>query len=173
MHRYTTYNGAMPTTAPIAGVATGTSTKTMLQIATPATRQLQVITWGYSLSILPGAVGSVELIQSNVASTAGTAHIASGANTSIYSLDPNAPASLMTVGTGATGYTFGTLGTPTATRVLDLQQIPITAGEATLNDPYQFVLDERPIVAASAFLQVRATMPTSGVNLVCWITWDE
>jgi hypothetical protein len=33
--------------------------------------------------------------------------------------------------------------------------------------------DERPIVAVSKFLRVRATTPTTAVDLRCKITWDE
>jgi hypothetical protein len=48
VHRYKTWNGPMPTTAAQQSVTTGTSIKTMLQLSTPATRELQVIAWGFS-----------------------------------------------------------------------------------------------------------------------------
>lgn len=168
MHRYKCFNAAMATTAATAAVATGTSIKTMLQIATPSTRQIQLISWGYTLSGLPGATGIVELIQTDVAATV-TAHVAAG----VQPLDPNAPASLMTLGTTATGYTSSNEGSITATRVFDTDQISITAGATLVNYDYQFMPDERPIVAVSKFLRVRMTMPTSGVNALTWVVWDE
>jgi hypothetical protein len=168
MHRYKAFNAAMPTTAPPSAVATGTATKTMLQLATPSTREIQLISWGYTLSGLPGATGTIELIQTDVAATV-TAHVASG----LVQLDPNAPNSLLTLGTAATGYSASVEGTPTATRLLDADQIPATAGEVMVNYDYQWMPDERPIIAVSKFLRVRATTPTSGVNMLTWVCWDE
>ena len=168
MHRYKCFNGAMATVAATAAVATGTTIKTMLQIATPSTRQIQLISWGYTLDKLPGAVGTVELIQTDVAATV-TAHVAAG----VQPLDPNASASLMTLSTSATGYTATAEGTVTATRVFDTDLVATTAGLQPLTYDYQFMPDERPIIAVSKFLRVRMTMPTSGVNALCWVVWDE
>lgn len=158
----------MPTTAAFAAVATGTSIKTMLQLATPATRQIQLISWGFSLSVAPGAASIIELIQTDVAATV-VAHVASG----VQQLDPNAPASLMTLGTAATGYTASAEGTTAASRLFDAKQIPLAAGATDLTYLYQWMPDERPIIAVSKFLRVRATTPTSGANLSCFVTWDE
>jgi len=163
MHRYKCFNGAMATTAAQASVATGTSIKTMLQIATPSTRQVQLISWGFSLAANP-ATGTVELLQTDVAATV-TAHVASG----VQPLDPNAPASLMTLGTAATGYTASAEGTVTTTRQFDSQ---IIASTSNLIYEYQWMPDERPIIAVSKFLRVRVTM-TSGTNMLTWIVWDE
>jgi hypothetical protein len=168
MHRYKTWNGPMPTTAAQAKVTTGTAVKTMLQLATPSTRQMQLIAWGFSLDVAPGAASVVELLQTDVAATV-TAHVASG----VQPLDPNAPASLLTLGTAATGYTATAEGTPTATRVFDTKQIPLAAGATDLTYFYQWMPDERPIIAVSRFLRVRATFATSASNMTCWIVWDE
>ena len=168
MHRYKTWNGAAPTTAAQVKVSTGTTIKTMLQLATPATRQLQLISWGYSYDQPPGAIGVVELLQTDVAATV-TAHLAAG----VQPLDPSAPASLLTLGTSATGYTGTAEGAITATRVFDVQELPTTASGSAFTYYYQWMPDERPIVAVSKFLRVRATTPTSAVNMVCWVCWDE
>lgn len=168
MHRYQCWNGAMPTTAALAKVATGTSIKTMLQIATPSTRQCQLISWGFSIDGAPSS-GVVELLQTDVAATV-TAHSASG----VQSLDPNAPASLMTLGTSATGYTATAEGTPTATRTFDTVNI-VSAGSTaapSLFYVYQWVPDERPIMAISKFLRIRVTMGST-VNMNCFVKWDE
>lgn len=165
---YKAFNAPMPTTAAPSAVTTGTSIKTMLQLATPSTRQIQLISWGYSLSTLPGATGFIELIQTDVAATV-TAHVASG----LVNMDPNGSASLLTLGTSATGYSASVEGAVTATRLLDCDQIPTTSGLVPLDYDYQWMPDERPIIASSKFLRVRATTPTSAVNMLTWIVWNE
>jgi hypothetical protein len=168
VHRYKTWNGPMPTTAAQQSVTTGTSIKTMLQLSTPATRELQVIAWGFSSDDPPGADGVVELLQTDVAATV-TAHVAAG----VQPLDPNAPASLLTLGTANTGYTSSAEGSTTATRVFDVVSLDSVAGNSPLVYVYQFMPDERPIVAISKFLRIRATTPTTAVDLRCWVVWDE
>jgi hypothetical protein len=166
MHRYGTWNGPMPTIGAQQSVAVISGTKTMLQLATPSTRQLQLIAWGYSLS--GPLAGTVDLCQQDVADTV-TAHVAAG----LQPLDPNAPASLLTLGTSATGYSASVQGTPTASRMFDSQQIGATAGDNELNYTYQFMPDERPIVAVSKFLKVRATFAATTITMQCWVCWDE
>lgn len=169
MHRYKTWNGPMPTTAAQQSVTTGTAIKTMLQLSTPSTRQIQLISWGYSIDDYPGADGVVELLQTDVAATV-TAHVAAG----VQPLDPNAPASLLTLGVSNTGYTSSAEGSTTATRVFDVISLDTTAGSNNaIAYVYQWVPDERPIVAVSKFLRVRATTPTTAVDMRCWICWDE
>ena len=168
MHRYRTWNSAMPTTAAQASVTTGTTIKTMLQLATPSTRQIQLISWGYSYDQPPGAIGVVELLETDVAATV-TAHVAAG----VQPLDPGAPASLLTLGVAATGYTATAEGATTASRVFDAVELPSTASGAQMTYSYQWMPDERPIVAVSKFLRVRATTPTTAVNMVCFVVWDE
>lgn len=158
----------MPTTAAQASVTTGTAIKTMLQLATPSTRQIQLIAWGFSSDDPPGADGVVELLQTDVAATV-TAHVAAG----VQPLDPNAPASLLTLGTSATGYTATVEGSTTAARVFDVVSLDSTAGNSPLTYYYQWMPDERPIVAVSKFVRVRATTPTTAVDLRCWLVWDE
>src|SRR5215207_6191253 len=167
MHRYRTRNVAMVTTAAPAFVTTGTAIKTMLQISTPSTRQCQLIAWGFDLDYVATSVGTIELIQTDVAATSGTAHVAAG----VQPLDPNAPPSLMTLGTGNTGFTFTVEGATTATRSFDVVRIGTT--NPTISYTYQWMPDERPIIAVSRFLRVRCTFATAASNLICWICWDE
>lgn len=168
MHRYKTWNGPRPTTAAQASVTTGTAIKTMLQLATPSTRQIQLIAWGFTVDDPPGADGVVELLQTDVAATV-TAHVASG----VQPLDPNAPASLLTLGTSATGYTATAEGSTTASRVFDVQALSSTTSESALSYSYQWMPDERPIVAISTFLRVRVTTGTTATDMRCWVVWDE
>ena len=71
----------------------------MLQLATPSTRMARLISAGFSLDDPPGADAVFELLQTDVAATV-TAHVAAG----VQPLDAGIPASLMTLGTAATGY---------------------------------------------------------------------
>ncbi|SRR6266567_300836 len=160
----------MPTTAAQASVTTGTAIRTMLQIATPSTRMIQLISWGYSIDDPPGADAVFELIQTDVAATV-TAHVAAG----VQPLDPNIPPSLVTLGTSATGYTSTSEGSTTASRVFDAVSISSTSAESpsAMNYVYQWMPDERPLVAISKFLRVRATTPTTAADMRTWIVWDE
>jgi hypothetical protein len=158
----------MPTTAAQQSVTTGTAIKTMLQLATPATRKIQLVSWGYTLDDPPGADAVIELLQTDVAATV-TAHAATG----VQPLDNGLPASLLTLGTAATGYTATAEGSTTATRVFDAVSLSSVSGESPLTYFYQWMPDERPIVAVSSFLRVRATTPTTAVDMRCWICWDE
>lgn len=170
MHRYKCWNGPMPTTAAQAAVATGTTIKTMLQISTPSTRQIQVLGWGYTIDDAPGADAVFELIDTDVAATV-TAHVASG----VQPLTPGLPASLMTLGTANTGYTASAEGSITASRVHDEVAMSLTSAEAAPFLSYTKRFDEwdAPIIAVSRFLRVRVTTPVSGVDMRCWVIWDE
>lgn len=168
MHRYKCWNAAMPTSAAIVKVTTGTAIKTMLQIATPSTRKIQLLSWGYELDAIPGSTGGViELLQTDVAATV-TAHVAAG----VQPLDAGLPASLMTLGTSATGFTASAEGTVTATRVFDANFADPTAGATSMSYDYQWMPDERPIVDVSKFLRVRVTF-AAAVNMLTWVCWDE
>ncbi len=170
MHRYKVWNGPMPTTAAQASVTTGTAIKTMLQIATPATRQIAVVAWGFSVDDPPGADAVFELLQTDVAATV-TAHVAAG----VQPLVPGMPASLMTLGTSATGYTGTAEGSITATRVFDVVSMSSVSAEAapSMQYKYEFPDYEIPIVDVSKFLRVRATTPTTAVDMRCWVIYDE
>lgn len=165
-HRYKILNGAMPTTAALPAVTTGTAIKTMLQLATPATRQMEIIAWGFTLDDPPGADAVFELIDTDVAATV-TAHVAAG----VQPLTPGAPPSLLTLGAAATGYSASAEGAITASRVHDVASMSSVSAEAApvLTYAYQFMPDERPIIAVSRFLRVRATTPTTAVDMRCWV----
>ncbi|MFD5631580.1 hypothetical protein [Streptomyces sp. NPDC127072] len=165
---FTTWNGPAPTTAALASVTTGTAIKTMLQLATPATTQIQILEWGFSLDDPPGADGVVELIDTNVAATV-TQHAPAG----VINLDPNGPTTLLTLSTSGTGYTATAEGTITATRPLDAVSMSSVSGEAGLSYVRTFMPDDRPIVAISRFLRVRATTPTTAADMRCWITFQQ
>jgi hypothetical protein len=165
---YISFNGPAPTTAAQQSVTTGTAIKTMLQLATPASRMIQLLEWGFSLDDPPGADGVVELLQTDVAATV-TAHVAAG----VPNLDPNGTASLLTLGASATGYTATAEGTITATRVFDVMSLSSVSGESSLQYVRQWMPDARPIIPVSKFLRVRATTPTTASDMRCWIVFNE
>lgn len=161
---YKAFNGAMPTTAALAPVTTGTAIKTLLQIATPSTEQLRIVEWGISFDGFAAAAPiKVELIETDVAATV-TAHVAAGI---IKVNAPNDVPSLVTLGTSATGYTATVEGTTTASRLLDYQQIA-PSGQYVI----QYPLGREKEVAASKFLRVRVTAGAA-VNAVCYVEWEE
>lgn len=166
---YKIWNAPMPTTAPMAGVAIANGTKTMLQVAPPSTRQLQLISWGYSFSVTPPGITTVELLQTDVAATV-TAHVAAG----IQPIDPNAPAALSIGGINLTGYTATAEGSITATRTFDNQQLGIASGNEDLVYSYQFMPDlERHIIPVSKFLRVRVTGTSTTPLFLCWVVVQE
>ncbi len=168
MHVYTAYNSAMATTAAQASVTTGTAIKTMLQIATPATRKLQIIAWGFSFDDPPGADGVVELIETDVAATV-TAHVAAG----VQPEDSSDPASLVTLSTTGTGYTSTGEGTPAATRLFDVVSLNGAGSVDTIiSGGREWLPNRGPIIPISKFLRVRVTTPTTASDMRCWVKWQ-
>ena len=161
---YFAANGPMPTTAAQAVVTTGTTIKTLLQVATPATRAFRVVEWGISFDGSAAATPiKCELLATDVAATV-TAHVAAGVQP--YT-DPNAPASLATLGTAATGYTATAEGTITAVRMGDVQLVAPTSQYVK-----QWPLGREFEVPVSKFLRVRVTAGAA-VNAYCYLIWEE
>ena len=128
---------------------------------------IQLISWGYTLDAVPGSAGQIELLQTDVAATV-TAHVAAG----VMPLQPGIPASLVTLGTSATGYSASAEGTTTASRVFDSALIPPSAGGTDLQYDYEWMPDARPVVDISKFLRVRVNFG-SAVNMSTYVCWDE
>jgi hypothetical protein len=156
-------NGATPTTAAQVPVATGTAIKTLLQVASPATADIEIVEWGISFDGSAAATPiRCELIETGtVAATGGTSLTPTPWD------DPLGPISLCVGGTGATCFSPTTEGTITATRVLDVQFV------APSNQYWkQFPLGNEPQMQVSRFLRVRVTA-TASVNAYCYIIWRE
>jgi hypothetical protein len=168
VHRYICWNGAAPTTAALTTVSTGTTIKTMLQLATPSTRMIWIEEWGYTTDDPPGADAVFELIQTDVAATV-TAHVASG----VVPLDPNLPPSLLSLGTSATGYSATVEGTTTASRLIDQVAVSSISAESAPFLTVRRTYDVWPSIPVSKFLRIRATTPTTAVGMLCWITFHE
>lgn len=161
---YIAYNGASPTTAGQVKMAVTTSINTLLQIATPSTTGIVIVEWGISFDSATATTPVlVELLQTDVAATAGTS-----LTPTIWG-DPNAPASLCVGGTGATMFNDGAIteGTITATREFDVQLIAPTNQYVK-----QWPLGREPEVPVSKFLRVRTTA-ANAVNAICYVIWEE
>jgi hypothetical protein len=160
--RYIVFNGAVPTTASQVAVATGTSIKTLQQVATPSTTGLIVIEWGITFDGISSTAvpGICELIQTDVAATSGTS-----VTPTPYGVDQTA--SLCVGGTGATNFSPSAEGTITATRVFDAVHVPPTGGFVK-----QFPLGREPFVPVSKFLRVRVKFAAT-VNAISWIVYEE
>jgi len=165
MALYFTANGAMPTTAALTAVTTGTAIKTMLQIATPSTQAIKVVEWGISFDGSAAAAPiKCELVDTGAINATVTAHVAAGVQP--YDNASN-PASSMTLGTAATGYTSSAEGTITVTRYGDLQYIAPTNQYVK-----QWPLGREFHVGVSRFLRVRVTA-AAAVNCYCYIIFEE
>lgn len=159
-----TANGAMPTTAALAKVATGTSIKTLLQIA-PNTRELYVVEYGISFDGSSAATPiQVELIETDVAATV-TAAVAAGVQP--YNNNRAAAASTVTLGASATGYTASAEGSITTTRSAD-SQLVAPSNQYVMQWPQ----GNEFVVGTGKFLRVRVTAPAS-VNAYCYVKWVE
>jgi hypothetical protein len=160
---YITYNGAMPTTAALVPVTTGTVVKTMLQIL--PTRQLRVLEWGISFDGFTAAAPiRCELIHTGTVAATLTAHVAAGVQPFN---DPGADAAPVTYSTTATGYTSGgTEGTITVSRYGDYQLVAPTNLYVK-----QFPLGEEFQVPANGILRVRVTAGTA-VGCICYVVFN-
>jgi hypothetical protein len=154
-------NGAMPTTAALVKVTTGTAVKTLLQVQAASTVPFVVFEWGISFDGAPSAI-ECELIDTFAIAATVTAHVAAG----VQPLGPDQTASSVALGTTATGYTCPTTeGTTTSARYGDLQ---------ILSGPYvkQFPLGREFYVPASHNLRIRVTA-AAAVNAYCYVCIEE
>ena len=167
---YKAWNGPMPTTAAQASVATANGVKTMLQLATPSTDPIEIHSWGFSFDVASAGIMTVELLETDVAATV-TAHVAAG----VQPIHAGDPASKLTLGTSATGYTGTAEGSITATRVFSARKLPIASvgSSGGLAYEYQFTPAERPRISVSKFCRIRVTATTTTPTMLCWICWQE
>lgn len=152
---YIAWNAAVPTTAAMSPVSTGTSIKTLLQLTAPSTRQLFIVEWGISFDGNPAAI-KTELIN--------TTTVAGGTPTAVTPtvLTPGGAASLATA-----GWSPSTEGSVVATcRVFDN---PVLSANTYVK---QWPLGYEPVVDVSQVVRVRVTAAVA-VNALCYISWHE
>jgi len=163
------YNGAMPTTAKQAAVATGTSIKTLLQVKPSATKTAKIIEWGFKCDApVAAALAAIELLQTDVAAT-----VTAFAAADIHKIDADALAggdpssNLVQVGTTSSGFTASAEGSITAVRLFDhlLTTIPTSNGYEFVK---QYPLGREPVIEIGKFGRIRVHFG-SGVNAVCYM----
>jgi hypothetical protein len=170
---YIVYNAALATTAAPVKQPTGTAIRTMLQLKCAVGYFGKIIEWGASYDGSAAATpGQVELIETGAVGATALSTAFGVADIQPFE-DPNSSAN--TAGTSGAPYNLGTSasgfataavteGTTTASRMLDIQQLPPTG-------PYikQFPLGREPgygyyaagAAAAQNYLRVRNTFVTT------------
>lgn len=162
---YMVMNGPSPTTAAQVAVTTGTAIKTLLQLQTPSTRSLRIIQWWIEFDGSAAASPvKVELIDTAAVAATVTPFVA--ADITRWA-DPNAPASLLTLGSTASGYTASGEGAVTASRLLEAHWVPPTGGLFM-----QYPLGREPELAVSRNLRIRVTVGVA-VNALVGLVWEE
>jgi hypothetical protein len=148
------YSAAVPTTAAMVRIATGTAIKTHLQLTAPSNADLTIVSWGVSLEATPSAFVVAELI-----------HTTTVAGTGMTAVTPSnlrgSTASAATAGFGPSAE-----GTVVATTR--------TFGSAIMTSSYfehEWSLGREPLLEASQVLRIRLTTATTA-NALCWIVYE-
>lgn len=161
---YQVWNGASVTTAAPASVTTTTSVKTMIQLSTSSSSELRVTEWWWEGDASAAATpGTVELMFVG----SGAATVTAYASGDIRKYEPNARASLITLGTSNSGYSASAEGTPASGTNSIVHQVPPTAGIYI-----QYPLGREPEAAVSTFVRLRNKFG-SACNAICGIVWEE
>jgi hypothetical protein len=164
MALYAIYNGAMPTTAAMSSMTTGTVIKTLLQIKLGTGIKGKVVEWGISFDGSAAATpGKVELVETGTVFGTVTAAVAADIHKFGDPNDIDPTTSLFSVGTSATGAACTAEGSITASRLFDYQLLPPTA-------PYvkQFPLGREPVINVGTALRIRVTFGAA-INAVCYV----
>jgi len=162
---YISTNGAMPTTAAQAPLATGTAIKTHQQLATPSTNTIDIVAFGVEFATALTVPATIELIETDVAATV-TAHVAAGVQP--YGARAIGGASKLTLGTAAAGYNASAEGAITATRYGKYKIIPIGATEME----WEWTPGREWTVQRSKFCRIRISTGVT-INVLTWLLWDE
>lgn len=130
--------------------------ETLIQVAAPATRRLQVVRWGISFDGISAADApvDVDLLRQT---TAGTA----GAFTPLK-LDEADPAALSSAQNAFTAE-------PTAGDILEAHQLTPLGGLLVV----EYDILTRPMVAASGRVGLRANAPTAATNCTAFVVFQE
>lgn len=162
--QYSVWNGASVTTAAPVPVTTGTAVKTMIELATSASKEAQIIEWSSEGDAFAAVAPAVcELLFHGSGAATVTAYAAGD----IKKYDPNSVASLMTLGTAASGYTASVEGTPAGGTFSVPHQYSPTSGFY-----FQYPYGARPEMAASTFLRLRIKVGTA-YNALALVAWEE
>lgn len=157
--RYLIPNHAKNTTAAPAGVTTGTSIKTMLQVKPLV--PLFITEWGYFLDGSPSDI-KIELIEVDV--TAAVTALVDADITRLDRVSDGVASSIfMTLSTSGTGFTSTSEGTVAVVRNLDAPQI--SSLKAFVKP---FALGEEPMIQTAQFARIRVTAAVA-VFMLCYM----
>lgn len=161
---------ASPTTAAPATVTpTPTAAATLLQIATPSTNTLKVVSFGIEFATALTVACTVELIDSGaIGATAMNAHVASGVQP--YNSDAQGGASIMTLGTGATGWWKASQGEGVITSIRTAHNKILPIGATSYE--WEWSLGREFFVPVSHFLRIRTTTSVN-IGQLGWCLWEE
>ena len=150
---------------PIVVPLVAATTKTVLQVATPAATDIRVLGWGVSFDGAAAAQpGWCQLIVLSYAATVTAGVVENWGNTM-------SPPSLCVAGTTASGYNASGEGAPgTADAELDAEHVYPQSGYGVWYPATS--AGNQSKVAASRFLRLRCKFP-SAVNALPWIVWSE
>jgi hypothetical protein len=163
------YNSALSaTTAIAAGTSYATGAKVALQLGIPSGGQIELVQWGISMDASAAATAAlVEIASTATASTMSSAH----STTTVKPVDdPNAAASRLTMGTGATGYGNGAITSNTTLRMADRRYVPPT-GSVDVFIPMG-MYPKFGATGAAEYLQFRLNTAAT-VNAICYMVWRE
>jgi hypothetical protein len=159
---YTALSGIETANAAPQTTGTAGTASVLMQLATPSTRQINIVEYGVSLTGAP-AGANLMLRSCATGGITGTAGIITP-----YS-NPNAPTSLLTSSTTACAYSTAATAPPAnaATGIYDAQLL------TTNTYIKQFPLAREPVVAVSNWLMIVINVPTTAVTALCYIIWRE
>lgn len=143
-----------PTTAAVA--LTASTTKTIVQVATPSTRRLRVKEWGISFDGTDATKAPI-LVQLVTASTSGTS----------TSVTPVAAVAADPAALCSAGYNFTV--EPTFGSILWQEGITPAGGF----DRVQLPLGEEFTIAVSSWVGLRCVTPSAAVNATAYIRFEE
>lgn len=174
MTLYLLKNGPMQTTAAFAGVTTGTSIKTLLQVklnATAVTAKARIVEWGISFTGSAAATpGKVELITTGTVKATITEFVA--ADITNFE-DPNAAANTddnpFAYGAAGdeSGYTASAEGSITAVRSLAGPQYIAPTSQYS----WQFPLGREPVFRYDEYMRIRVHFGAA-VDAACYVIID-
>jgi hypothetical protein len=153
---YKVYSAAVPTTAAMVRIATGTAIKTHLQLTATANQEPTIVAWGVDFETVPTAFVHCELIQ--------TTTVAGGSPTAVTPTPMQTPAVAAVTTAGFGPSTEGTV--VATTKVFDAHLVMANSFA------WEFSLGREPRLAASQVLRVRMTTSVT-INALCWIMFEE
>ena len=164
---YGVINGPAPGAAATPKVATGATVKTLIQIATSASGAIRFVQHYITMDGFAAAQPvQYELLGLDNVTTPATVTAFAAADIRKVN-DPNAVASLVTLGTAASGYTASAEGTLVTPVTIEQQLVPPTSGIYI-----QYPQGREPEIKASGAARQRVTAPAT-VNAVCGVMWEE